>query len=157
MSILLYGCTTWTLTKQMEKKLDGNYTRMLRAILNKSWNQHPTKQQLYGHLPPITKTIQDEPDMLDTAGEAGTSSQEMYSYGPPHIAEIDRQGDLLEPTYSSSVRIRDVALRTCQKWGMREWVARAVQGYPCWGYDKMMMMLIEAKIVYEGLIIVVVL
>ena len=36
-SILLYGCTTWTLTKRLEKKLDGNYTRMLRAILNKSW------------------------------------------------------------------------------------------------------------------------
>ena len=31
----------------MEKKLDSNYTRMLRAILNKSWRQHPTKQQLY--------------------------------------------------------------------------------------------------------------
>ena len=41
----------------MEKKLDGNHTRLLRAILNKSWRQHPTKQQLYGHLPPITKTI----------------------------------------------------------------------------------------------------
>ena len=40
-SILLYG---WTLTKRMEKKLDGNYTRMLRAILSKSWRQHPTKQ-----------------------------------------------------------------------------------------------------------------
>ena len=40
-SIPLYGCTTWTLTKQMEKKLDGNYTRMLRVILNKSWRQHP--------------------------------------------------------------------------------------------------------------------
>ena len=48
-SILLYGCTTWTLTKRLEKKLDSNYTRMLRAILNKSWRQH---------LPPITKTIQ---------------------------------------------------------------------------------------------------
>ena len=36
-SILLYGCTTWTLTKRLEKKLDCNYTRMLRAILNKSW------------------------------------------------------------------------------------------------------------------------
>ena len=36
-SILLYGCTTWTLTKWLKKKLDGNYTRMLRAILNKSW------------------------------------------------------------------------------------------------------------------------
>ena len=46
-SILLYGCTTWTLTKRLEKKLGGNYTRMLRAILNKSW-----RQQL------ITKTIQ---------------------------------------------------------------------------------------------------
>ena len=58
MSILLYGGTTWTLTKRLEKKLDGNYTRVLRAILNKSWRQHPTKQHLYGHLPPITKTIQ---------------------------------------------------------------------------------------------------
>ena len=57
-SILLYGCTTWTLTKRLEKKLDGNYTRMLRAILNKFWQQHPTKHQLYGHLTPITKTIQ---------------------------------------------------------------------------------------------------
>ena len=38
-------------------KLDGNYTRMLRVILNKSWRQHPAKQQLYGHLQPITKTI----------------------------------------------------------------------------------------------------
>ena len=57
-SILLYACTTWTLTKRLEKKLDSNYTRMLRAILNKSWQQHPTRHQLYGHLPPITKTIQ---------------------------------------------------------------------------------------------------
>ena len=57
-SILLCGCTTWTLTKWLQKKLDGNYTRMLRAILNKFRRQHPTKHQLYGHLPPITKTIQ---------------------------------------------------------------------------------------------------
>ena len=57
MSILLYGCTTLKLTKLMEKKLDSNYTRMLWAILNKSWRQHPTKQQLYSHLPLITKTI----------------------------------------------------------------------------------------------------
>ena len=30
----------------------------LCKILNKSWRQHPTRHQLYGHLPPITKTIQ---------------------------------------------------------------------------------------------------
>ena len=52
-SILLYGCTT-----KRQEKLDGNYTRMLRAILNKSWRKHHTRNQLYGHLPPITKTIQ---------------------------------------------------------------------------------------------------
>ena len=57
-SIRLHGCTTWTLTKRLEKKLDGNYTRMLQAILNKSWQQHSPRHQLYVHLPPITKTIQ---------------------------------------------------------------------------------------------------
>ena len=57
-SILLYGCPTLTLTKRLEKKQNGNYTRMLRAILNKSWRQHLTRHQLYGHQAPITKTIQ---------------------------------------------------------------------------------------------------
>ena len=51
--ILLYGCTTWTLTKRMEKKLDGNYTRMLQAAWNKV-----LEATLYNTLPPITKTIQ---------------------------------------------------------------------------------------------------
>ena len=31
---------------------------VLVPLLNKSWQQHPTRHQLYGHLPPITKTIQ---------------------------------------------------------------------------------------------------
>ena len=39
----------------------------------------------------------------------------MYSYGPLHMVE-QKQGDQLEPTYSNSVRIRDVALRTCRMW-----------------------------------------
>ena len=54
-SVLLYGCTTWTLTKRMEKNLDGNYTRILRAILNKFLRKHRTTPQLYDNLPPITK------------------------------------------------------------------------------------------------------
>ena len=57
-SILLQRCTTWTLTKRMEKKLDGNYTRILSAVLNKSWRQHPIKQNLYGHQPPISIIIE---------------------------------------------------------------------------------------------------
>ena len=43
-SVLLYGFNTWTLLKDSEKKLDGDYTRMLHAVLNKSWKQQPTKQ-----------------------------------------------------------------------------------------------------------------
>ena len=77
-SILLYGCITWTLTKQLEKKLDGNYTRMLRVILNKSWQQHPTRHQLYGQLPPITKTIQVR--RTRHAGHCWRSKDELISY-----------------------------------------------------------------------------
>ena len=43
--------------KKTKPKTFSLYTRMLRAILNKSWWQHPTRHQLYGHLHPITKTI----------------------------------------------------------------------------------------------------
>ena len=114
MSILLYGCTTWTLTKRLEKKLDGNYTRMLRAILNKSWRQHPTKHQLYSHLPPITKTIQVR--RTRHAGYCWRSRVELISdvllwtptYGRAKAGRPAR-------TYSSSVRTRNVALKTYQR------------------------------------------
>ena len=46
LSILLARCTRYALTKCMEKKLDWNYTRMLHAVLSKSWKQHFRKQQL---------------------------------------------------------------------------------------------------------------
>ena len=74
-SILLYGRTTWTLTKRLEKKLDGNYTRMLRAILN---NPGANTQQDTNYtatcLPSWKLSKLEKPDTQDTAGEAGTSS-----------------------------------------------------------------------------------
>ena len=113
-SILPYGCTAWALTKGFEKKLDGNYTRILRAILNKSWPQHPTKHQQYGHLPLITKTIQVR--RTRHAGHCWRSRDELISdvllwtlsYGRAKSGRPAR-------TYSSYVRIRDVALKTCQR------------------------------------------
>ena len=87
---------------------------MQQAMLNRSWRQPPTKQQVYGHQPPIINTILDEPDMQDTAGEVGTSSLVMYSNGPLNMAE-QKQGDQLEPTHSSYVKIRGLALRTSRK------------------------------------------
>ena len=91
------------------------YTRMLRAILNKTWRQHPTRHQLYGHLPPITKTIQVR--RTRHAGYCWRSRDEFISDVPlwtPYMAE-QKQNDQLEHTYSSSVRIRDVVLKTCQR------------------------------------------
>ena len=94
MSILLYGSTTWTLIKHMEKKLDGNDTRMLRAVLNMSKRQPPPKQQLYGHLPPITKTI--EVRRTRHAGHCRRSRDELISdillWAPLHgRAKAERQ------------------------------------------------------------------
>ena len=111
--ILLYGCTTWMLTKWLEKKLDGNYTRMLRAILNKSRRQHSTKQQLYGYLPPITKTIQvRRTRLLEKQGRAHKWYTPMDLHTWPSKSRVTSS----KPTYSSSVRIRGAALRTCQMW-----------------------------------------
>ena len=109
--MLLYGCTTWTLTKRMEKKLDGNYTRMLQAILNKSWRQHPAKQHLFGHRLPISKTIKIR--WTKHAGHCWRSRDELIS--DVLLRTLQKQDDWLEPTYSSSVPIRDVFLKTCRK------------------------------------------
>ena len=114
-SILLYGCTTWTLTKRLKKKLDGYYTRILRAILNKYWRQHPTRHQLYGHMPLITKTIQVR--RTRHAGHCWRSKDELISdvlLWTPHFAK-QKQDDQLEHTYSNYMRIRDVTLKTCQR------------------------------------------
>ena len=113
-SILLYGCTTWTLTKRLENKLDGNYTRMLRAILNKSWRQHPTKHQLYGHLPPITQTIQVR--RTRHAGHCWGSRDELIRdvllWTPLNTMAVQKLDDQHEHTFSSYVRIRDVVMKT---------------------------------------------
>ena len=113
-SILLYGCTTWTLTKRLEKKLDGNYIRMLWAILNKSWRQHPTRHQLYGHLPPIMKTIQIR--RTRHAGHCWRSRDELISdvllWTPTHWP-CKKQDNQHEHTFSNYVRIWDVVLKTC--------------------------------------------
>ena len=81
MSILPHGCTTWTLTKCKEKKLDGNCMKMLRAILNKSWRRHSTKQQLDGHLPLISKTIQIRRDIVR---EVKMNSCDVLQWTPSH-------------------------------------------------------------------------
>ena len=111
-SVLIYGCTTWKLPKRIEKKLDGNRTRMLRNILNKSWKQHPTKQQLFGHQHPISRTIQIR--RTRHAGHCWRSKNgpisDVVLWTPSQILE-----DQFEHIYRSSVRTQDVIQRISRK------------------------------------------
>ena len=56
-TILLYGSSTWTLTKDEEKSLDGTYTRMLRKVLNIDWSDKISNTALYGSLSRVSETI----------------------------------------------------------------------------------------------------
>ena len=114
-SILLYGYTTWTLTKWLEKK----QTAITEECCEQYWtspgdNTPQGTNYTATSLSPLKLSKLDEPDMQDTVGEARTNSLVMYSYGPPHMAE-QKQDDQLEHTFSSYMRIRDVALKTCQR------------------------------------------
>ena len=64
MSVKLYSCITWILAKYLEKKLEENYTRMLRAGLDNSWKQRHTKDQLFGHSHSIYKSSKMDEKVL---------------------------------------------------------------------------------------------
>ena len=55
--VLLYGSETWTLNRQLEKRLDGCYTRLLMKAKNLHWKTHPNLKRIYGDLPPISHTV----------------------------------------------------------------------------------------------------
>ena len=55
--LLLYACTKLTLTKHFEDKLYINYLRMRRALMNKSWKQHPTINSFTATYMPSEKTF----------------------------------------------------------------------------------------------------
>ena len=96
----------------MERKLDGNCTRILRAVLNKSWRQHPTKKQLYGHQSPISKIMHTR-----RAGHCWRRKGELIINllsRPLHTDEHEL-GDQLEPIYNSSVLIEDAVWKTCRE------------------------------------------
>ena len=131
----------------MEKKLDGNHTRMLRALyiyiyiyyLNKSWGQHPAKQQLYGHLPPIMKTIKvrrtryvghcwGSRDQLISYVLLWTPSNRRAKSGRPARTYIQQ---LCEDTGCSPEDLPE-AMKDREGWR---------EGYPCRWHDMMMMMM----------------
>ena len=55
--ILLYSSETWTLSRKLEKRLDGTYTRLLRRAQNLSWKSHPSISQIYNKLPRVSSLV----------------------------------------------------------------------------------------------------
>ena len=92
-SILLYGSETWTMTKTLEKSLDGCYTRMLRAALNISWRLHMPNEELYGELPRVSNKVAAK--RMDLAG---------HCYCHPKLAS--NKLILWEPTHGQTQRGR---------------------------------------------------
>ena len=96
----------------MERKLDSNCIRILQAVLNKSWKQHPTKQQQYKHLPSILKTIQ-----IRRARHAG----HYWRHKGELVSDVllwtcsHRQARVGQPLYNSFELIQDVAWKTYQE------------------------------------------
>ena len=89
---------------------------MLRAILSNPWRQHPTKMELCGHLPPITKTIKVR--RTTHAGHFWRSKDELTSdillWTPLHgQAKAGRPARTY--IYDSSVPIKDVAWKTSRE------------------------------------------
>ena len=106
---------------------DGNSTRMLRAILIRYWRRHPTRQQLYGHLPLITKTIKIK--RTRHAGHCWRSNDELIrdvllwnpSHGRAKEGRLDRtyRQQLCEDT-RCSLEDQPKAMNDRERWRERD-------------------------------------
>ena len=105
-SILLYGCTKWTLIKRIEKNLNRTYTRMLRVILINSWKQHPTKRLL-----PSQK-------LSKTNKTCGSLEKQGRTYKWRSSMNLPVFADQQDLAYNSSPHTQDVIYKTCQEWWM---------------------------------------
>ena len=71
-TVLLYGSSSWTLTKSLTTKLSDTYTRLIRAALNVSWRQHMTnKNYMATYLRYLKQYVKYEFGLVATAGKVG--------------------------------------------------------------------------------------
>ena len=113
---------------------------MLRIILNKSWRQYPKNHQLYGHRPPITKTIQVR--WTRHAGHCLISKDELLWTLSPGRAKATRPaGTYIHQLYADTgcsledlpgamddrdgwqERVREILAGSVTWWWWRNWIA----------------------------------
>ena len=110
------------------KKLDRNYARM---FLNTSWKQHPTKQQLYGNLLPISQTKMNKTcwSLLKEQGRTQKQSSSVNSHTQTHQCWSTK--NLIHQLCSDTGCRLDCLQRAMADWnGWRE-----SQGNLCSQYD----------------------
>ena len=78
--ILLYGSDTWTLSKKLERRLDGTYTRLLMRAQNLSWKRHPSISDIYGNLPRVSALVRSR--RVQFAGHCYRTKNEVISSLP---------------------------------------------------------------------------
>ena len=104
-----------------EKMLNGNYTRVFRAVLKKFWTQDLTKQYQYGYLRPITQIVQvREQHVRETIREVRRIHiwhSAMDSYAATHSQMLADEQKFI---YISSVQTLNVILKSYQGWCMTE-------------------------------------
>ena len=122
-SVLLYGAETWTITKSMQKQLDGCYTRMLRMAVNVSWKSHLTNEQLYMELPKVSTKVRQR--RLRLAGHCVRHSEEEASKlvlwqptegRPRRVTYID---NLLQDTGMENTQELRTSMEDRESWRMR--------------------------------------
>ena len=99
-SVLLYGSETWTLTKGLEKQLDGCYTHLLQAVQNIHLSDHISNKDLHGSLPKLAGKLKE--CRLRFAGHCYRHSEEavlrlvfwmpthgQHDQGRPAVAYVD--------------------------------------------------------------------
>ena len=67
----------WTLSCQLQNRLDGTYTKLLRRAQNISWTQHATLKTIYGNLPRLSQKLTQR--RATFAGHCCRAKQEVVS------------------------------------------------------------------------------
>ena len=133
-SVFLYGSETWTMTKRLNKIVDGCYTRMLRMALDvNQYTQRITNSKLYGALPKLSSKIaqrrlrlsghaQRHPELTLNKVLFWEPTHGVTKRGRPHLTFVDnlRADTGLKSIKDISNLMEDRELWRCTVHGARE-------------------------------------
>ena len=120
----LWSCPSYYMDTPRRRCLRKSLTamhKMLWSLLNKSFKQPPTKQQLYGHLPPISKTIKVQRKTCWTLIESKDKPMSDFFHWTPTHGRVSVGTQvriyLPQPCTGTGCRLEDL-LEAMDEWNM---------------------------------------